>query len=148
MFINYKNKNFCGFDDIKHQSLYKRHTNLKKIKDELLKRNYYVKNSSVYNKVFDKYDFYRNVNYKIYGLIEMYKKENLLNNVELLSKKYNQKLENIILSGRNNSKIQISIRIVWDLIFLKEYIIFGIVIIKNKFINEFRKRNRINQKGL
>lgn len=144
MFIKYKNKDFCGFDDIKHQSLYQRHINLKKTKDELLKRNCYVKNSNVYSKIFDKYDVYRNVNYKIYGLMEMYKKENLIGDVDLLSKKYNQKIENIILSGKNNSRIQISIRIIWDLIFLKEYIIFGARVFKNKLNNEFRKRDRIN----
>lgn len=149
MFIQYKNKDFCGFDDIKHQSLYNRHLNLKKTKDELLIKNKcYVKNSNVYSRVFDRYDFYRNVNYKIYGIIDMYRKENLNINVELLTKKYEQKLEDIINCGKNGSKTQVFLRILWDLIFIKEYFIFYTIVFKNKINNEFRKRNRINQKGV
>lgn len=144
MFINYKNKDFVGFDDIKHQNLYSRHINLKKTKDELLRQNCYVKNSNVYRKVFDRYDFYRNINYKIYELVEMYRRENLLDSIDLLNEKYNAKLENVVFAGKNNSRVQISIRIFWSGIFLKEYIIFWIVVLKTRIKNEFRKGRRIN----
>jgi len=142
MFISYKNKEFVGFDDINHKYLYSRHINLKKTKDELLKQKVLIKNSNVYRKVFDKYDFYRALNYKIYELTELYKAENLVDNIDVLNNKYFNKIENIVLCGKNNSKIQLSIRIIWDLIFLKEYLIFWTILLKNKINNGFRKRKR------
>ena len=144
MFILYKNKDFVGFDDINHKALYSRHLNLKKTKNELSKQKVHVKNSNVYRKVFDKYDFYRAINYKIYELSELYKAENLADNIEGLNRKYFNRIEDIVLCGKNGSKIQLSIRIFWDLIFLKEYVIFWFILFKNKINNGFRKGKRIN----
>lgn len=144
MFISYKNKDFVGFDDINHKALYSRHKNLKRTKEELLKQNVHIKNRNVYRKVFDKYDFYQALNYKIYELNELYKAENLSDNIEALNQKYYYKIENIVLCGKNGSKIQLSIRIIWDLIFLKEYCIFWFILLKNKIKNGFRKGKRVN----
>lgn len=143
MFINYKNKDFVGFDDINHKGLYLRHKNLKKTKEDLSKKRCFVKNTNVYSVIFDKYDFYNNLNYKILELINLYRKENLDYHIEYLNKKYKENVEKIISSGKNNSRIFLSIRIIWAVTFFKEYFIFWFILIKNKFLNEFRKGNRI-----
>ncbi|HQL11656.1 MAG TPA: hypothetical protein PK507_01425 [bacterium] len=144
MFKRPRQENFCGFDDINHKSLYRRHLNLKNTKHHLFRNKHYVKDACVYNKIFDRYDFYNKVSNRMYEITEMYRKQNINNGVDFLMKKYEEKMNNIIFCSKNGSRVQLSLRIVWNFVFLKEYFIFGISILKNKLSNGLRKGIRTN----
>lgn len=144
MYIKYKNKDFVGFDDIRHKDLYNRYNNIKKIKEELLRKGVFVDDKSVYKNVFDRYDFYNLVNKKIFQLISLYKKENLTEQIEVINVKYKQKVENIIDNGHNHSRLHLFIRLFWSMAFFKEYFLFTLIIFKKNILNGFKKGRRVN----
>ncbi len=142
MYIKYKNKDFVGFDDIRHKDLYNRYNNLKKKKDELLKEGFSVNNFNIYKNLFDKYDFYDRINRKILTLINLYRRENLTEQINEINLRYRQKIESIVDNGQNRSQTHIFVRLFWSTSFFKEYFIFGLIIFKRNFLNGIKSRRR------
>jgi len=142
MFIKYKNKDFVGFDDVRHKDLYNRYNNLKKVKDDLLKKGVSVNDLNVYKDLFDRYDFYDLINRKILMLINLYRKENLTEQIDKLNLKYHQKIESIVESGENKNQAHIFVRLFWSASFFKEYFIFALIILKRNIINGIKNRRR------
>lgn len=142
MFINYKNKDFVGFDDVRHKDLYNRYNNLKKVKDNLLKEGFSVNDFNVYKDLFDRYDFYDLINRKVLMLINLYKKENLTEQIDKINLKYHQKIESIVESGQNKNQAHIFVRLFWAASFFKEYFIFALIILKRNFLNGIKNRKR------
>ena len=144
MQIKYSGKDFVGFDDIRHKNLYSRYNNLKKTKTELLKKGVNINNSNIYKDLFEKYNFYTRLNYKILELINLYRKENLTDRIEYLNKKYNENLEKLADDNRNHTRIGLALRIIWVSLFFREYFKFQFIIIKRNILNGFNKRKGIN----
>ncbi len=142
MYIKYKNKEFVGFDDIRHKDLYNRYNNLKKVKDDLVKNGFSIKDVSVYKDLFRKYDLYDKLNKRISNLISLYKKENLNEQIDRLNLSYKKKIDNIVESGQNKNQVYIFVRLFWTLSFFKEYFIYNFVIIKKNFLNDIRNRKK------
>jgi hypothetical protein len=144
MYIKYKNKEFFGLDDIRHKDLYNRYNNLKKVKEELLRKGVSVDDNSVYRNLFDRYDFYDLINKKIYQLINLYRKENLTEQIDKLNVKYKKKIDDIVESGNNHNRIHLFVRLFWSMSFFGEYFLFFIFIFNRNLLNGFKKGKRIN----
>lgn len=144
MYIKYKNKEFVGFDEVRHKDLYNRYNNLKKIKEELMKDGFTVEEKNVYKNIFDRYYFYDFLNKKITELICLYKKENLTGQIDKINLKYRKEIEKIVDSGQNKNQLHIFVRLFWALSFFKEYFIYSVIIIRKNIVNGFKKGRRIN----
>lgn len=144
MYIKYKNKDFVGFDEIRHKDLYNRYNNLKKVKDDLLKDGVSVSDVNVYKNLFDRYDLYDKLNRKILMLINLYKKENLTEHIDRLNLSYKKKIDSIVDSGQNKNQVHIFVRLFWATSFFKEYFVYSLIILRKNFLNGIKNRRRIH----